>query len=175
LDATGNLDFRDFALLADYWLDCTDKNRFPEPPCDYQGSELYLMGDIDRNLYVDHSDLAEIADWWLTELSSPRPPPLPGQASLPNPADGTTSVSINADLNWIAGSHAESHDIYFGTISPPPFIHSQMAATFAPGTMAYVTTYYWRIDEVNIRGTTTGTEWSFTTQSSGPPPPPPPP
>jgi hypothetical protein len=100
--------------------------------------------------------------------------PLPGQASVPNPSDGATSVNTIADLSWTAGSGATSHDVYFGTTSVPPFIGNQTSTTFHPGTMAYVTQYFWRIDELNIGGKTTGQLWSFTTQDESPPPPPPP-
>jgi hypothetical protein len=55
-----------------------------------------------------------------------------GQASNPNPANGAMNVSTNADLSWTAGSKAISHDIYFGTTSPPLFVHNQTAATFYP-------------------------------------------
>jgi hypothetical protein len=40
--------------------------------------------------------------------------------------------------------------------------------------MVYDTAYYWRIDEINKWGTTTGDIWSFTTRMSPPQPPPPP-
>jgi len=53
--------------------------------------------------------------------------------------------------------------VYFGTTSPGTFQGNQTATTFEPGTMANDTTYYWRIDEVNPAGTTTGAVWSFTT------------
>jgi len=88
---------------------------------------------------------------------------LPGQASNPSPADSATDVSINADLSWSAGSGATSHDVYFGTSSPGSSQGNQTATTFDTGTMNNNTTYYWRIDEVNAAGTTTGTVWSFTT------------
>jgi hypothetical protein len=101
--------------------------------------------------------------------------PLPGQASVPNPTDGATNVNIISGLSWTAGSGATSHDVYFGTTSVPPFIGNQTSTTFDPGTMAYLTTYSWRIDELNIGGKTTGQLWSFTTMQSPPPPPPPPP
>jgi hypothetical protein len=78
-------------------------------------------------------------------------------------------VSINADLSWTAGRGATSHDVYFGTSNPPPFILNQDDVTFKPGTMDYETTYYWRIDEINTTGTTTGAIWSFTTVMSPPP------
>jgi len=96
-------------------------------------------------------------------------PPLPGQASNPSPADSATDVSIAADLSWTAGSNSTSHDVYFGTSSPGTFQGNQTAVTFDPGTMDNDTTYYWRIDEINTSGTTTGIVWSFTTVTAGGP------
>jgi hypothetical protein len=90
----------------------------------------------------------------------------PGQASSPDPANSSTGVSITADLSWTAGNNATSHDVYFGTSSPGTFQGNQSGTTYDPGTMTASTTYYWRIDEVNSNGTTTGTVWSFTTGSS---------
>ncbi|MHC4739955.1 MAG: LamG-like jellyroll fold domain-containing protein, partial [Planctomycetota bacterium] len=99
------------------------------------------------------------------------PPPLPGQAGNPSPADSATDVAVSADLSWTAGSDATSHDVYFGTTSPGTFQGNQTAVTFDPGTMANDTTYYWRIDEINSTGTTTGVVWSFTTiVATGPEP-----
>jgi hypothetical protein len=98
------------------------------------------------------------------------PPPLPGQATNPSPADGATDVSLDADLSWTAGDYADSHDVYFGT-NPTPgageFKGNQTQTTYEPGTMAESTTYYWRIDEKNETGTTTGVVWSFTTTATG--------
>jgi hypothetical protein len=91
----------------------------------------------------------------------------PGQASSPSPADSATDVDVDANLSWSAGSGATSHDVYFGTSSPGTLQGNQTATTFNPGTMSNDTTYYWRIDEVNVGGTTTGTVWSFTTESTG--------
>jgi hypothetical protein len=66
-------------------------------------------------------------------------------------------------LKWAAAFDAISHDVYFGLDNPPPFIRNQTTTTFEPGYLPEDTTYYWRIDEVNDVGTTTGTVWSFTT------------
>ena len=74
----------------------------------------------------------------------------------------------NADLNWTAGSGATSHDVYFGTTSPGTFQGNQAGTTFDPGVLANNTTYFWRIDEVNAGGTTTGNVWSFTTVATAP-------
>ena len=101
---------------------------------------------------------------WIEKVYTP--PALPGKATDPNPANLATGVSINADLSWTAGSEANSHDVYFGTDSTPDeteFKGNQTAVTYEPGTMSSNTTYYWRIDEKNGVGTTTGDVWSFTT------------
>ncbi|MBN1788167.1 MAG: agmatine deiminase family protein, partial [Sedimentisphaerales bacterium] len=90
----------------------------------------------------------------------------PDPASDPDPTNGATDISINADVSWTAGAGATSHDVYFGTDSTPDsgeFIGNQSGTTYDPGTLSYNTTYYWRIDEKNANGTTTGTVWSFTT------------
>jgi hypothetical protein len=90
----------------------------------------------------------------------------PGQASSPNPTDGETKVSRSAILSWTAGSGADSHDVYFGTDPSPgasEFQGNQAGTTFDPGYLGKNTWYYWRIDEVNAGGTTTGVVWSFRT------------
>jgi len=58
--------------------------------------------------------------------------------------------------------------VRFGTANPPPFVVNQTGTTYNPGTLANNTTYFWRIDEQNAGGTTTGTVWSFTTVPAGP-------
>ncbi|MCK4786371.1 MAG: hypothetical protein KAV87_21615, partial [Desulfobacteraceae bacterium] len=90
----------------------------------------------------------------------------------PSPSHQATDVSVDADLSWTAGSGATSHDVYFGTDSSPDlgeFIQNQAGITYDPGTMNEDTTYYWRIDEVNNYGTTTGDVWRFTTGTGAPP------
>jgi hypothetical protein len=150
------VNFLDFSFFAGHWQEdsCGASN-------DCDGTDLDQLGRVDAN------DLSIFVDNWLIGVK------LPDQASNPNPTDGAISVSRTADLSWIAGLYAISHDVYFGTSNPPPFICNQTTTIFDPGTMDYNTTYYWRIDELNNTGTTTGVIWSFTTLSSPPPPPPP--
>jgi hypothetical protein len=115
-----------------------------------QGNALY------DTLHVDHMYI----DGGAPPTESPAP------ATNPDPADGATNVSTTLTLSWSAGARTESHDVYFGTSSPPAFQENQAGTSFSPGTLEYDTTYYWRIDEVNSIGTTAGTLWSFTTRSS---------
>ncbi len=83
--------------------------------------------------------------------------------SDPVPANAATQVAVNAQLSWTAGTDAISHNVYFGTMTPPPFIGNQFETTYNPGPLSNGETYYWRIDEVGPAGPTEGSVWSFTT------------
>jgi outer membrane protein assembly factor BamB len=159
LNFDGTVDFSDVALLAEYWLECTDVNW----PCNYQGEQSYLTADVDADKYVRFSDLALIANLWhgSEKLLKPSLPPAPASNPSPNPRNGSRVWPTY--LSWTAGFSAVSHNVHFGTTNPPPFVGSQTATTFDVGPLAHKTTYYWRIDEVNPMGTTTGAIWRFTT------------
>ena len=91
-----------------------------------------------------------------TTVTASQDVPPPGKATTPNPANGATGIGITTDLGWAAGSGATSHDVYFGTSSPGTFRGNQASTSYDTGTMANNTPYYWRIDEKNAGGTTTG-------------------
>jgi len=161
LNFDGVINLNDIALLAEYWLECTDVNW----PCNYQGEQIYLTADVDADRYVGFSDLALIANLWLGSEKLLKLSPQPEPASNPSPPNGSTNVLPTLTyLSWTAGSYAVWHNVYFGTANPPPFVGSQTYTTFNPGQLTLATTYYWRIDEVNPMGTTTGELWRFTTR-----------
>jgi len=73
---------------------------------------------------------------------------------------------VNRTLEWTPAALAASHDVYFGTSLV--FQGNQTTTSFDPGTLAPLTTYYWRVDEVNSVGSTVGNVWSFTTAAAAP-------
>jgi len=91
-----------------------------------------------------------------------------GGAFYPSPGDGQKQVSIEKTFSWSAGYGATSHDVYFGTVSPPPFIGNQNQETYDPGRMQKGTRYYWRIDEHNATGVQQGDIWTFMTTNQTP-------
>jgi hypothetical protein len=94
----------------------------------------------------------------------------PLTASNPSPADDAKWITYNTDLSWGAGFYANKHNIYFGTVDPPPVKQMNWSTTsFDVGIMVGGTTYYWAIDEVNTGGTPIwdGPTWSFTTLNAG--------
>ncbi len=103
----------------------------------------------------------------------------PGAAANPQPRDGATGVTVDAPLlSWSNDPRAVSYDVYWGTkraLDPDAALgtpHNTAAtavsiqrpgATAAEQKLAVKTTYYWRVDAKNDRGTTKGDVWSFTT------------
>ena len=115
------------------------------------GADFRIFGGAGTRFYLDTVEVTHEA------------PGLPGAASSPDPTHLATGIALDVVSSWTPGSGASSHDVYFGTAEPPAFRGRQVASTFAPGTLIPLTTYFWRIDEVNATGVTTGTIWSFTT------------
>ena len=102
-------------------------------------------------------------------------------AEAPLPHDRQTQVDANPQLQWSAGSGAVQHDVYFGTdhaavangtTASPAYVGRQAGLTVDPGTLAELTTYYWRIDEVQADlSVVRGWVWEFSTVTPPPPPP----
>jgi hypothetical protein len=102
---------------------------------------------------------------------------LPIKASGPNPRNGATGVKHTPVLKWGPGDYAASHEVYFGTdeqavknatTASPEYKGTKALGdeSYDPGKLAWATTYYWRVDEVNSVNPDspwTGSLWSFTT------------
>jgi len=94
----------------------------------------------------------------------------PPVARNPEPADGATDV-VQPQLSWDSAGFDVAYDIYFGTTSD--LTEADLVAAGTPSTMYYHVaglqpgvTYYWRVDTVEVDGTThTGHLWSFTSSS----------
>ncbi|MHC4617309.1 MAG: LamG-like jellyroll fold domain-containing protein [Planctomycetota bacterium] len=98
------------------------------------------------------------------------------EAFWPQPPDGADDVHAEAVLTWRPGSHAASHDVYFGTdfddvsnattATPGIYIDRRDANEYdPPGSLELGKTYYWRIDEVNTAHPNSpwrAEVWSFT-------------
>jgi hypothetical protein len=100
-----------------------------------------------------------------------------GGVSNPFPADGAVDVTQTPILSWTPAVPAAAHEIYLGTDAEavrnatqasPEYKGSQPLGddSYDPGQLAWSTSYYWRVDEVNDTNPDspwTGPVWSFTT------------
>jgi hypothetical protein len=102
-----------------------------------------------------------------------------GRAYKPNPADGSIYADTWANLSWSPADAADSHNVYFGDNfddvkdgTGDTFQGNQPETFFVVGFPGFPypdglvpgTTYYWRIEEVDVDGATIhkGSIWSFT-------------
>jgi hypothetical protein len=102
-------------------------------------------------------------------------PPL--RAGSPAPSNGQTGAKLTPLLRWTPGIYAASHEVYLGmdeeaiknaTKASPEFKATKALGdeSYDPGKLAWHTTYYWRVDEVNDLHPDSpwmGNIWSFTT------------
>ena len=100
-----------------------------------------------------------------------------GGISNPNPPDGAVDVTQTPILSWTPGAPAASHAVYFGTdeeavrnatTASPEYQGAKALGddSYEPGQLAWQTTYFWRVDEVNDINPDSpwkGPVWGFTT------------
>ncbi len=98
-------------------------------------------------------------------------PPL--KAYNPSPADQTALIPTDTDLSWGKGMTAKLHNVYFGT-DPDVVANATTGGTPSGGTTFDLpelepdTTYYWRVDELDIGvADYKGDLWSFRTAPIG--------
>lgn len=100
-----------------------------------------------------------------------------GKAGSPDPGDEDDFVLPDTELSWRPGPFAVAHDVYFGTnfddvneaASDSALLVSagQAETSYAPDSLEWGQTYYWRIDEVNDADPNSpwqGDTWSFTVE-----------
>jgi hypothetical protein len=115
----------------------------------------------------DNHGASAVGPLWhfTTGLQPNQPPNVP---SNPAPSNGSTDVSVNADVSWTCSDpdgDSLTYDVYFGSSSSPPKVASNISAsTYDPGTLVYNTLYYWKIVAWDNHGAfTTGPRWHFRT------------
>jgi regulation of enolase protein 1 (concanavalin A-like superfamily) len=93
------------------------------------------------------------------------------EAWKPVPGDGEPYTDPNLVLTWRPGLNAVSHDVYFGADktavaegSGDTFKGNQLLMEYAPGALPPSSTFFWRVDEVNVAGgKVKGPVWTFGT------------
>jgi hypothetical protein len=114
----------------------------------------------------DNQNASAVGPQWEFTTKSNVPPSTP---SNPSPANGVTSVALDATLSWTGGDpdgDPVTYDVYFGLVSPPPkVVSNQSDAFYNPGSMNANTLYYWRIIAWdNQNSSASGPDWQFTTK-----------
>ncbi len=98
------------------------------------------------------------------------PPPIaaPDQVVITAPADEATGVILLPTLTWPESHGATGYTVYFNTTGTfavgDRVVNNQAVFAYTPTTpLTANTTYYWRVDAINVAGTVIGVTNSFTT------------
>jgi len=181
-----NDDPENVGLIAsvDGWTGANEWTKFisqmSEPVSLTAGSKYYVMAIWVEGTGGDHCRVA-----WQGPSIEKRTiiagdylsPYEPVNAYGPNPGDGATGVKRIPTLTWKAGIQSASHEVYLGTdeqavrnatTASPEYKGTQALGSenYEPGKLAWESTYFWRIDEVNSVNPDSpwvGGIWSFTT------------
>jgi hypothetical protein len=104
-------------------------------------------------------------DGWKAPVNNP-----PNTPANPSPADDATDVTVDTNLGWTGGDpdgDPVTYTVYFGTTSNPPLVSTVSGPSYNPGSLEYLTTYYWKIIAVDTHdATTAGPVWEFTTEEA---------
>jgi hypothetical protein len=134
---------------------------FPYPDGLVPGTTYYWRVDAINDAHPDSP--------WTGDVWSFLVPPY--TAYMPEPGNGTATAGSDATLAWSPGLNAIEHHVYFGQDAElvaqgaaEVDKGTQEATTFDPNGLLAGTTYYWRVDEIDILGEVApGEVWTFTT------------
>ena len=160
-----------------------DKCQYPVPGkfVDNMVGNIYQYlrdpANLDFRPKVDSSAIKGLGPYGQESLTHGGTYWIPGrlalQASFPIPPNATTTAKCNADLMWLTGYKAESHDVYFGSnktsvmaaMGPSSGTHlaqlSIPSNIASPGPLKAGSTYFWRVDAVSGGNVKKGNLWSF--------------
>ncbi len=84
--------------------------------------------------------------------------------SDPDPASSAVGVPLEVTLGWTTGAEADTFDLFFGTVNPPPPYQAGLTDSFfdLPATVSGQH-YYWRVVASNECSSTSSPVWDFTT------------
>ncbi len=106
----------------------------------------------------------------IAPVKTPPLPSAPAVTGSPNPANGYQHVELaegKVILTWTGSSNTTSYHVYFGnapsTLSRVADVPYAASPSYELSGLLDSTTYYWRVDASNDKGTATGAIWTFTT------------
>lgn len=143
----------------------------------YFGTDAESLSSIGKTteLYIDLPDYLEYGAtyYWRVDANNPQDVTegnvwsfttesgVPDQVTGGSPANGQANVAVSRNLTWPAASGASSYAVYLdGDLLATTTTRSVAVS------LAYDTTYTWRVDAIGPGGTTTGSTMTFSTVAS---------
>lgn len=106
----------------------------------------------------------------IASITTPPIPSAPTKATNPAPTNGNNNVELtsgNLTLKWSGSTNTTKYSVYLGTnlsnLSKVADVNYSTSPSYQLTGLSPATTYYWRIDASNEKGTATGDVWNFHT------------
>ncbi len=106
----------------------------------------------------------------VVSITTPPIPSAPTKATNPTPTTGNNNVELtsgNLTLKWSGSTNTTKYSVYLGTnssnLSKITDVNYSTSPSYQLTGLSPATTYYWRIDASNEKGTATGDVWNFHT------------
>lgn len=101
-------------------------------------------------------------------VNTPPIPSAPTKPATPSPATASNTVELtggNLALKWTGSTNTTTYAVYFGTdplnLTKLNDVTYVAAPSYQLTALSPATTYYWRIDATNAKGTIVGDVWNF--------------
>lgn len=106
----------------------------------------------------------------IASITTPPIPSAPSKATNPAPTTGDNNVELsngNLTVKWSGSTNTTKYSVYFGNdasvLSKVGEVTYLTSPSYQLTGLSSATTYYWRIDASNEKGTATGDIWNFHT------------
>ncbi|WP_307307307.1 LamG-like jellyroll fold domain-containing protein [Epilithonimonas hungarica] len=106
----------------------------------------------------------------IASITTPPIPSAPTKATNPTPITGNDNVELtsgNLLLKWSGSTNTTAYSVYLGTdasnLNKIADVNYSNSPSYQLTGLSPATTYYWRIDASNEKGTATGDVWNFHT------------
>ncbi len=154
----------------------SDKSFIISPDAGYQIADVLVdgssVGAVSSYTFTNVSQAHLISATFSVSNITPtnQPPSIPNN---PSPTSGSTSISINTNLDWMGGDpnseDTVTYNVYFEANDSTPDVlvsTNQTSTIYDLGTLNYNTHYFWKIVGKDNHGAkTSGPVWDFTTGS----------
>lgn len=154
--STDGTNFSQIATLAANTVSYNETGLTPNTQYYYR---VKAINSTESSVYTD-----------ISSITTPPIPSAPAKTTNPTPTSGNNNVELtngNLTVKWSGSTNTTKYSVYLGTNSSSlnkiADVNYSALPSYQLTGLSTATTYYWRIDATNEKGTVNGDTWNFHT------------